>query len=69
MYIIENNRSIRSISIVRKEGHMSIVRFDDSGGGMRISENRIFNSKEEAEIAVGIKRKDRSFLGPWKVWY
>ena len=67
MYIIESNRNIRPISVVRTEGSMVIVRFDDNGGGMRIHNNRIYQSIEDAERAIGIKRisQTSSFLGPW----
>ena len=47
--------------------YMVIVRFDDNGGGMRIHNNRVYKSLEEAERAIGIKRisQTSSFLGPW----
>ena len=47
-YIIESNRIVRKVTVVRYSGGMVVVRFCDTGGGTQISMNRLYASEEEA---------------------
>lgn len=47
-YIIESNRIVRKVTVVRYSGGMVVVRFCDTGGGTQISRNRLYTSEEEA---------------------
>lgn len=48
-FIIESNRIIREVEIVRNTGGFYLIRFRDSGGGIKARENRLFPTREEAE--------------------
>lgn len=48
-FIIESKRFIREVEIVKFSGGLYTLRFPDSGGGIKLRENRLFSTKEEAE--------------------
>ena len=58
-YIIESNRIIREVEIKNFSGGMYLIRFKDSGGGIKVKEHRLFVSRDEAEasISTGVKAK------------
>ena len=58
-YIIESNRIIREVEIKNCSGGMYLIRFKDSGGGIKVKEHRLFVSRDEAEasISTGVKAK------------
>ena len=58
-YIIESNRIIREVEIKNCSGGMYLIRFKDSGGGIKVKEHRLFISRDEAEasISTGVKAK------------
>lgn len=43
------DRIIREVEIVRNTGGFYLIRFKDSGGGIKVRENRLFPTREEAE--------------------
>lgn len=48
-FIIESNRLIREVEIIRCSGGLYLIRFKDSGGGIQVRKNRLFPTREEAE--------------------
>ena len=44
-FIIESNRIIREVEIVRNTEGFYLIRFKDSGGGIKVRENRLFLTK------------------------
>lgn len=48
-FIIESKRFIREVEILKFSGGLYTLRFPDSGGGIKLRENRLFATKEEAE--------------------
>lgn len=48
-FIIESNRLIREVEIIRCSGGLYLIRFKDSGGGIQVRKNRLFPTMEEAE--------------------
>lgn len=38
---------------------MYLIRFKDSGGGIKVKEHRLFATKEEAESSIQTKQKGR----------
>lgn len=48
-FIIESNRLIREVEIIRTSGEFYLIRFKDSGGGIKVRKNRMFPTREEAE--------------------
>lgn len=55
-YIIESNRTIREVTVVRRSGDFYLVRFD-SNGGIQIRGTRLFATKEEAEATLPMSHK------------
>lgn len=58
-YIVESNRIIREVEIKNCAGGMYLIKFKDSGGGIKVKEHRLFASRAEAEasISTGVKAK------------
>lgn len=57
-YIVESNRYVREVTIVRYSGGMYLIRFTDTGGGIQVKEHRLFATKELAEESIGIKKAE-----------
>ena len=51
-YIVESNRFIKEVVIKKYAGGFYIIKFKDSGGGIRVHESRIFCSEEEARSSI-----------------
>ena len=51
-FIVESNRWIREVEIRSTAGGMYLIKFLDSGGGIKVKESRLFASKEEAEKSL-----------------
>lgn len=52
VYLVESNRMVREVLIVKYAGGFYTIRFKDSGGGIKVREHRLYASKEEAESAI-----------------
>lgn len=66
VYLIESNRIIREITIVKLAGGFYTIRFKDSGGGIKVRENRLYTSKEEAEnVMAKAHSKTKPLHSPW----
>ena len=46
-FIVESNRIIREVIIVKRTGNFYIVRFANSGGGIQIRGSRLFATMEQ----------------------
>ena len=57
-YIIENNMSVREVTIARISGNLVLVRFS-YGKGIQIHRNRIYGSKDSALKAIGRKSENK----------
>ena len=51
-YIVESNRFIREVEIKNFSGGMYLLIFKDTGGGVKLRENRLFATKEDAEESI-----------------
>ena len=51
-YIVESNRFIREVEVKSFSGGLYLLIFKDTGGGVRLRENRLFATKEEAEESI-----------------
>lgn len=50
-YIVESNRIVRECTVKRVTGKLIIIRFEN-GGGIQVSENRLFDTKEAAAASI-----------------
>lgn len=51
-YLIESNRIIREVKILKIVGAQYTVRFVKGGGGIKIRESRLFSTAEEAKASI-----------------
>lgn len=65
-YIVENNRKIREVTIMRCSGGIYLIKFDN-GGGIQVKEHRLFASQEEAEATLPDSREQKKsgFQSPY----
>ena len=59
--LVESNRFIREVKILKFGGGLYTVRFVDSGGGIKVRENRLFATKEDAEASLKKETKPRTY--------
>lgn len=70
VYIVESNRYIRKVQIVRIIGDMYLIRFLDNGGGIQVRKNRLFKSEEEAsESMKKTIATERKQSNPYDYWH
>ena len=54
-YIIESNRFITKVEVIKETKQFTTVRFEN-GGGIRISNKRLYKTEEEAKRALAHKK-------------
>lgn len=67
-YIVESNRIIRKVKIVRCSGGIFLVKFPDTGGGIQVKRHRLFATREEAENSIE-KPEKKKVANPYEHWY
>lgn len=71
-YLVESNRFVREVKIIRYSGGLYLVRFTDSGGGIQVRENRLFPTQELAENSIkrtNTTEKKKVPRNPYDYWY
>lgn len=58
-YIVESNRFIREVKVLKVAGGFATLCFMDRNGGIRLRESRLFPTKEDAEASIP-KKTSRS---------
>lgn len=64
-YIVESNRIIRDVKIIRCSGGIFLVKFPDTGGGIQVKRHRLFATREEAENSI-VKPEKKKIVSPYK---
>ena len=64
-YIVESNRYIREVQIRSASGGMYVIKFTDSGGGIKVKESRLFPSKTDAERSVQGNPEEKRIKTPY----
>lgn len=73
-YIVESNRIVRECTVKRVTGKLIIIRFEN-GGGIQVSENRLFDTQEAAaasiksEKTISQESKRNGFHSPYDYWH
>ena len=60
-WLVENNRFIREVQVIRLTADFYVIQFKDNGGAIRVRGNRLYVTEEEARRSVGdgnAKRRD-----------
>lgn len=63
-FIIESNRTIREVTIVKRSGDFYIVRFGNAGG-IQVRSCRLFATEEEAEASLPQRVTIQKRTGYW----
>lgn len=50
-FIVESNRAVREVTVIRHSGGMYLIRFAE-GGGIQVREHRLFSTQEEAAAGI-----------------
>lgn len=65
-FIVESNRLIREVTIVRRTGDLYVVRFTDSNGGIQVRGTRLYPTKKDAEKTVpNVKGSKKGYRSPY----
>lgn len=65
-FIVESNRLIREVTIVRRTGDLYVVRFTDSNGGIQVRGTRLYSTKEDAEKTIpNVKGSKKGYRSPY----
>ena len=59
-YIVESNRIIREVKVLKVTGGFATLRFMDGDGGIKLRESRLFTTREDAESCLPKKTTPRS---------
>lgn len=57
-YIVESNRIVREVTVVKRSGDFCTVRFG-TNGGIQVRGSRLFASQEDAEASLTRNRIDK----------
>lgn len=70
-YIVESNRFIRKVIVVRETGDFYVIRFTDSGGAIQIRGSRLYATADEARASFPQKNnKTRTgYRSPHEYWH
>lgn len=70
-YIVESNRYIREVIVVRATSDFYIVRFTDSGGAIQVRGSRLFASADDARASFPQENnKTRTgYRSPHEYWH
>lgn len=60
-YIIESNGVITKAEIIKETKQFTTVRFEN-GGGIRLSDKRLYNTEKEAIRVLAHKKKNRIII-------
>lgn len=66
VYIIQSKRFIREATVIRYGSGFYTIRFTDSRGGIRLREDRLFSSEEEARKQISKEEVERN--NKYKDW-
>lgn len=66
-FILESNRIVREVTIIKCTGGMYLIKFVDTGGGIQVKEHRLYAAREDAEAAIpAAEKKQRNYKGHWE---
>jgi hypothetical protein len=65
-FLIESNRVITEVTVVRCSGSLYVIRFQN-GGGIQVKGHRLFATREEAETQIPVQKhtEKRGYRSPY----
>lgn len=64
-FLIESVHFIREVTILKFSGGLYTVRFANTGGAIRVRENRLFPTEDAAKESIPKKETDETRRKPW----
>ena len=64
-YIIESNRTVREVRIVKIAAGFATVRFPNTDGGIRVRESRLFPTREDGEACLPKEKSKKNQNAQW----
>lgn len=64
-FIVESNRAIREVIIVKCAGGLYLVKFKDTGGGIQVKKHRLFPTEDEARQSIMVHTKPTKRKTPY----
>ena len=58
-FIVESNRLVKKVTIIKRTGNFYIVRFSDSDGAIQLRGSRLYATRDEAEKSVPYVRENK----------
>ena len=52
VYIIESNRSVRKVTIIKVSRNFCTVRFNDTAGAITVRDSRLYGTRNQAEQSL-----------------
>ena len=66
-FIVESNRFIREVVIVKRRGNLYIIKFVDNNGGIQVRGSRLFSTRNEAEKSIpNTRESNKRYLSPYQ---
>ena len=66
-FIVESNRFIREVVIVKRRGNSYIIKFVDINGGIQVRGSRLFATRNEAEKSIpNTRESNKRYLSPYE---
>lgn len=67
VYLVESNKYVREVQIIRYSGGLYTIQLRKGAGGIKVRESRLFPSRQEAEATITKQETmpERSHQTPW----
>lgn len=57
VYIVSNNSFIKKATVINNKGALYTLRFEETGGGTKLRESRLFKTEKEANEFISNNKK------------
>ncbi len=69
VYIVESNRIVSEVTVVKRSSDFYTVRLG-ANGGIQVRGSRLFASQEEAEASLAKNKRDKArYSSPYDYWH
>lgn len=58
VYFISSTIFVRKATVIRATRDFCTIKFEETGGGIRVRNSKLYKTKEEAEAIVAMKRRN-----------
>ena len=58
VYFIASSIFVRKATVIRATKDFCTIKFEDTGGGIRVRNTKLYKTKEEAEAIVAMKKRN-----------